>query len=209
MIENSKHQSIFIRGGEAFDNKEQFYEYLRNREYDPYKKWRRWADWLEWTLSEKFESFTPLMPNKQWADYAAWKIWFEKLIPYINKGRESKLVIIGHSLGGLFLAKYLSENEFVKQIHQLHLVAPVFDSSGLVGETTATFELNVDLLKNLSKRAKNIFIYHSKDDTVVPYEHSKKYAKYIPNSVLFSFDGRGHFNQPAFMEIVDVINKYM
>ncbi|NOZ43581.1 MAG: hypothetical protein GXP45_00120 [bacterium] len=68
------------------------------------------------------------MPNKQRADYHARKIWFEKLFPYINSSKESKLILIGHSLGAIFLAKYLSENTFPKTIDQLHLISSVFDN---------------------------------------------------------------------------------
>ncbi|PIZ00240.1 hypothetical protein COY62_03705 [bacterium (Candidatus Howlettbacteria) CG_4_10_14_0_8_um_filter_40_9] len=207
MKEQIKHQSIFIRGGEAFDNKEEFYSYIKNRPFDPYYNPRRWTDWLEWSLSEKFDSFTPMMPNKQWADYEGWKIWFERYLPYINHNKKSKLIMIGHSLGTIFLAKYLSENKFPKKIHQMHWVCSVFENKGLVDEKITTFEFDVHKLKNIESQVDKIFFYHSKDDHLVPFSHSKKFMKYMPKAHLFSFKDRGHFNQPAFMEILQVIQE--
>lgn len=202
-----QHQVIFIRGGEVFDTKEEFLYYLKNiKEYDPYKTKRTWRDWLEWSLSENFELFAPNMPNKQWADYDAWKIWFEKILPFINMKKGSKLIMIGQSLGGLFVAKYLSENKFVKQIDQLHLVSAVFDKQGLKCEKVGNFILNTDKIKNVTPQADKIFLYHSTDDDLVPFEHSQKYLNYLDNAKLFEFNDRKHFTQPAFMEILEVIN---
>jgi predicted alpha/beta hydrolase family esterase len=204
---NDKHQVIFIRGGETFNNKEEFYNYLKNREYNPYQKNKTWRDWLEWSLTETFDSFAPVMPNKQWADYDAWKIWFEKLFPYINKKKKIKLILIGQSLGGIFLAKYLSENKLPKKIDQLHLVSPVFDDAGLIGEKVGNFALQTEKLKNITPQTKKIFLYHSKDDKMTPFKHSLKYLKYLPQTKFYSFNNRGHFLQPAFMEILQVINE--
>jgi len=206
-MQNSKHQAIFIRGGETFDNDKQFYEYLRKKEYTPYKNVRRWTDWLEWSLSEHFDSFTPLMPNKQGADYNAWKIWFEKLFEFINPNPSIKLIIIGQSLGASFLVRYLSENKMPKQIDQLHLVSIMCQDNGLIGEKIGNFKPDLNKVPKIEKQAKKIFIYHSKDDNLVPIEHSLIVKEHLEKSVFFKFENRGHFAQPAFMEILETINK--
>jgi hypothetical protein len=59
------------------------------------------------------------MPAKQDADYIAWKIWFEKLFPFLQP---ENVILIGSSLGTIFLSKYLSENIFPRTIQSLHLV---------------------------------------------------------------------------------------
>lgn len=206
-MKKTKHQAIFIRGGETFDNNDQFYAYLKKREYDPYKKWRRWTDWLEWSLSERFDSFTPLMPNKQWADYIAWGIWFEKLFPYINLNPKNKLVLIGQSLGASFLVKYLSENKMPKKIDQLHLVSVFCQNDGLIGEKIGNFEPDFNKIPQIQKQTKKIFMYHSKDDDLVPFKNSLLVKKYLPSADFFEFDRRGHFAQPAFIELLENINK--
>ncbi len=197
-------QIIFIHGWETFDDKEQYHDFLRDKKYDPYKvKESRWRDSLEEKIWNNFEYFFPAMPAKQNADYEAWKIWFEKVLPYIHN---DKLVLIWHSLGGIFLAKYLSENMFSKKIDQLHLVAPVFDDSGMIWEWVWSFELwEQELFSNISNMTEKIFLYHSRDDFVVPYDHSEKYLEYLPDADLISFEDRGHFLQAEFPELIENI----
>lgn len=204
-----KHQIIFIRWGEAFDTKEEFYDYLRYREYKPFENQKNWRDRLERSLSEKFELFAPLMPNKQSADYVAWRIRFEKIFPFIKPSKDVKLIVIGQSLGGAFLAKYLSEEDFPKKIDQLHLVSPVFDNEGLIWEKIGNFKIDPNKLQRVGPQTNHITIYHSVDDPFVPFEHSKKYLTYFQRAEFLQFQDRGHFNQPAFMEILQIINKYM
>lgn len=199
-----KNQIIFIRGGEAFDNKEQYYDFLRKREYNPFEQRKSWRDWVAWALSDEYEMMVPTMPNKQYADYLSWKIWFEKLFSYLN---ENKLILVGSSLGALFLVKYLSENAFPKKIDQLHLVAPVLESDGLIGETIGDFILDDDKIINIEKQAEKIYIYCSTDDQLTPYTQSEKLKKFLPKANLLIFEGRGHFNQPALPELLENINK--
>lgn len=127
------------------------------------------------------------MPSKQNAFYPAWKIWFEKLFPYLQ---DTKIVIVANSLGGIFIAKYLSENSFPKPIKQLHLVAPVFDNDGLVGESVASFAFDPIGLQKLSIQADEVHIWGSVDDPVVPHVHTKKYHNLIKNSVIHVFQDR-------------------
>ena len=197
---------IFIRWGENFDSKEEFYEYLKNREYNPYKIKKSWRDWIAWALSKDFEVFEPQMPNKQWADYAAWKIWFEKLFPYLW---EWKVILFGHSLGWAFLMKYLSENTFPKLIDQLHFISPTFDNEWLVWEKIWNMRPDVDILKRVNNASDKIFLYTSKDDLVVPFVNSQKYKDYVNFTQCFEFHDRWHFDQPAFPELLDTIYKHL
>jgi predicted alpha/beta hydrolase family esterase len=208
-MKSSKHQVIFIRGGESFENKKQFYRYLKTRPFDIYKQRRSWRDWLEWGLSERFDSFTPVMPNKDFADYNAWKIWFERLFPFIKKSKKIKIILVGNSLGSLFLLKYLSENRFPKHIDQIHLVCPVIDNSGLIGEYVGNFKLDLRKMGNIERQTDHLSIYHSRDDPLVPFNHSARLMKHFEMARLFEFEDRKHFSQPAFMELLQNIYEQM
>lgn len=176
-----------------------------DREYDPYTHRASWKKWLREGLSDRFESFSPDMPAIQNASYPAWKIWFEKLFPYLN---DRKLVFIAHSLGGIFIAKYLSENTFPKRIEQLHLVGPVLDNEGLIGESVASFGFDTNQLSRIVPQCGEIHIWSSVDDPVVPYFHAERYYKALENSILHTFSDRGHFSaQPSFVELFLEVQK--
>lgn len=199
-----KKQIIIIRGGETFANKEDFYKYLSTVELDPYEQKRNWRDWIIWALTETHDVLVPLMPAKQNSDYKAWKIWFERHLDFIN---DKNPVLIGSSLGGTFLLKYLSENNFPKNISQLHLVAPVVVDDGLNIEKLNTFEFDVKKINKIDKFCKEIHLWHSKDDETSPFKNSEIIKENLPNADFHVFKDRGHFRQPSFIEILEIINK--
>ena len=104
------HQLIFIHGGETFPSYERYMAWLRDEStFDPLRNDRRSKRWhrqLETTLPG-WEILRPQMPNDVNAQYIEWEVYFEKVIPYIKPGA----VLVGHSLGGTFLLKYLAAHE--------------------------------------------------------------------------------------------------
>ncbi len=198
-----KTQVIVIHGGSSFLEDKDFYEYLKRYKIDfTYSQNKDWKSNLQEDLEDKFEVIKPTMPNKQKADYNAWKIWFEKYFEII---KSKKVILIGHSLGGIFLAKYLSENNFPQEIYGLYFVAAVFDHRN--DKELGNFSLNYEKLKNISKQCKSIYLFHSRDDKVVPFNHVREYNSRIENSKIVELDNRGHINQEHFKELVDLIKK--
>jgi len=116
---------------------------------------------------------------------------------------KEEIILVGHSLGGIFLAKYLSENTISKTIKAVALVAAPFDDKGSE-ESLVDFRLPFSL-KRFSEQAAKIYLFYSKDDPVVPFEQSKKYKKAIPSAKLVILDNRKHFNQETFPEITKLI----
>ena len=151
-------------------------------------------------LGEKYDVLLPRMPNGKNARYAEWKIWFERLIPFIS----DDAIFIGHSLGGIFLAKYFSENIFPKKIKAIILIAAPFDDAS--GESLTDFKLPSSLSK-LTENSGLIYLFHSKDDPTVPFEQLEKYKKSLPNAKFMIFEDREHFNQGTFPEIIELIKK--
>ncbi len=146
------------------------------------------------------------MPNKRWADYKAWEIWFEKLFDYINPENSSKLVLIGQSLGAAFLLKYLANKSMPKPILQLHLISSPVEDNDETGEKLIDFKPDLTKLSKIEKQANKIFLYHSKDDHVVPFKHSVLLKERFKNAKLFEFEDRGHFyTEPVFIELLDNI----
>jgi predicted alpha/beta hydrolase family esterase len=194
-------QVVFIHGGEDFPTYEKYLESLKNYPVtiDEFLPKKRWKNNLQQDLGDDFQVFAPQMPNKENAKYIEWKIWFEKMFPFLD----DDVVLVGYSLGGIFLPMYLSENKFPKKIKAIVLVSPPYDSEGLE-PPLADFQLK-DPLSNMSDQCENIFIVHGTDDPVVPYKHAQKYLNDLPMAELITIEGGDHFSQPEFPELVELI----
>lgn len=201
-----KKQIVVIHGGDTFDTYEQYLSFLRSFEIDfeRFKSGRKdWKGALGEELGQDFEVILPSMPNKTNARYLEWKIWLEKLLPFL----ENIVVLVGHSMGATFLVKYLSENSFPKKILATLLVAGPYDDKDS-GESLTDFALPESLGKFIQQGGK-LYLYHSKDDPVVPLADFEKYKKKLPQAEVRTFEDRGHFTQSEFPELVeDVKNLY-
>lgn len=100
-------QLIFIHGGMIHKTTDDLCEALKTWDYDPFHDKVKRKDFLKRDLASKYEIIQPSMPNKYMSCYKARKIRFEKIFPYLN---DEPLTAVGHSLGGMFWLKYLSEN---------------------------------------------------------------------------------------------------
>ncbi len=199
-----KKQVVVIHGGDTFSTYKKYISFLRNYKLD-IKRLRQkgWKGGLGEKLGRGFEVIAPKMPNAGNARYLEWRIWFKKFLPHTKNGA----VLVGHSLGGIFLAKYLSENKFPKKIKGVFLVAAPFDEKDC-REPLGTFRLRKSL-KRLEKQGGDIFLYYSKDDRVVPFADVGKYIKALPHARTRVFKNRGHFSQEKFPEIVkDIKNLF-
>jgi len=198
-----KQQIIVIHGGTTFETYKNYLSFLKNREIklDRLKSNKDWKDNLQEKLGENFEVLSPRMPNGTNARYKEWKIWFERIIPFFGKN----VILIGHSLGGIFLAKYLSENHISKKIKATILVAAPFDDSDR-RESLASFRLPKSLEK-FAEQGGIIYLVQSKDDPSVPFEQLEKYKQALPSAKTMIFDNREHFNQETFPEIIQLIKQ--
>ncbi len=193
-----KNQVIVIHGGDSFNTYDEYLNFLKNFEISiEYLRPRRdWKSFLSDALGAEYDVLSPVMPNKTNAKFAEWKIWFEKIFPFVEEG----VIFIGHSLGGMFLAKYLSENKFSKRVGALFLVAAPHNNSGEIGDFVLPNSLD-----RISKQVSKIYLFYSKDDKVVPFVEHEAYKKQLPNAHVLVFEDRGHFNQLEFPEIVNLI----
>ncbi len=199
-----KQQVVVVHGGTAFENYDDFLEYLKSSEIE--LDWLRsrvgWKRNLQKDLGENYDVILAEMPNKDNSKYLEWAIYFNKLLPYLDE----EIILIGHSLGGIFLVKYLSENEINKKIKSLILVAAPFDGAN-VEESLGDFILGSDL-SLMEKQSDKIFLIQSRDDNVVGYEEVLKYKKVLSKAELINFENRGHFSQDNFKELVDLAKRF-
>ena len=203
-IQNTmKQQIVIIHGGNTFQTYEEYLEFLKQRPLDlerlrPHPEWK---DSLTLQLGDNFDVLLPRMPNGANAQYSEWKIWLEKILALLD----DSTIFIGHSLGGVFLAKYFSENDYAKKIRAAILIAAPFDNAS-IDEKLASFALNLPL-DNFRRQCKNIYLIHSLDDPLVPFEQIKKYKKALPAAKELIFSDRKHFICESFPEIIDLVKK--
>lgn len=198
-----KIQVLFINGGMTFSSYENYLEYLKNKKISIDKKVKWNEDYLENSLGENFQVIKPRMPLQDNAKYKEWKIYFEKYFENL----ENDIILVGFSLGGTFLIKYLSENDFPKKISAIYLVAPPFDNSLEGEELVGGFELGEDLSK-IMKTCKNVNLLFSKNDDCIPISYAEKYREKLPNATIITYGNKkGHFNVPEFPELIEMIKK--
>jgi predicted alpha/beta hydrolase family esterase len=196
-----KQQVFVIHGGNAFDTYEEYFSYLQSKEVSLEKlQAKDWKMLLQDKLGDAYEAFLPKMPNSQNAVYKEWCIWFEKFLLLLNDG----VILVGHSLGAVFLAKYLSEHAVNKKIKATLLVAPPFGRD--LGEPLPQFSITEPLTK-FKEQGGKIVIFHSKDDPVVDFSELAHYQEQLPAAHIHIFEDRGHFNMEDFPEMVEEIMK--
>ena len=194
-------QIVVIHGGDAFPTYQAYISSLKESKIDSveyFKKRKDWKTTLPETLGDEYMALLPQMPNKNNAKYLEWKLWFGKMIPFLKDG----MILIGHSLGAIFLAKYLSEERFPKKISATFLIAAPYGSDTI--HPIVEFTLP-DSLALFAEQGGDIFLYHSKDDPVVPFSELEKYQSALPQARTGVFEDRKHFNQENFPEIVTAI----
>ena len=205
-----KKQVVLLKGWEAKENYKDFYDCLAKQDYNPFeKKTKKWSDNLWEVLWKNFEFINFPRPNSSFADYKAWKIMFEKLLPFLKW----EVIFVGHSLGGTFLAKYFDEDfkgwiqdsPLHYNIKKIILVAPAFKDDE--NEVIWSFNFKNNALENLKKISEKITIFWSKDDFVVPFEDFLDFKKVLPKAKFFEFENYGHFLGEEYREILEEIKK--
>lgn len=193
-----KKQVWFVHGGESFASYSQYLKFLQDLKIDSplKKKKKKWRLDMAEKLGQNYDVIFLDMPCAMNAKYKEWKIWFEKYIPFMK----SPLILIGHSQGGIFLAKYLSENKLPKRIKSTFFVAAPFDDKDS-DYSLADFKLKKDL-SLISKQGGQVYFYQSQDDPVVPFSNLEKYQHQLPEATFRVFKKRHHFIGPSFPEIV-------
>lgn len=193
-------QIVYIHGGDSFSSYQAYLNNLTKQEisYDRLINIRKWSDQVVDELPDT-DILRPTMPNKFNAVYDEWVIYFEKLLPYLK----DDVQIVGHSLGAMFLAKYLNEKPLVEPVKRILLVAGGYDDE--TSEDLGSFK--VTSAKNVSRSADEIHLFHSKDDPVVSFTELSKFQADLPEAISHVFDDKNHFLNPTFPELIEVLKQ--
>lgn len=198
-VSHMSQQIVLIHGGEVFDTYEAYLADLRVKKISLERfSQQGWKMGLQERLGEEFEVIAPPMPNKQNAKYLEWEIWFEKLFPFLRNG----VILIGHSLGGLFLARFLSQQTFPVKIRATILIGAPCHTPEEHPQADFMLPESLDIF---SAQAGEVILMHSTDDPVVSYANAQAYRQCVPSARLETFENRGHFNDEVFPELEDMV----
>lgn len=191
-------QVLIIHGGESFSNYETYLDTLKNSVvgYERLKPQQQWKSWLAEQMPDT-DVLLPRFPNSDNAVYNEWKIYFEKLIPFL--GDDARLV--GHSQGAMFLAKYLHETTLPQKARQIILVAPGYDDPSM----SDIGSFRIESAAGMERSAEEIHLFHSQDDPVVPFTELAKFQHDLPTAIVHIFTDRGHFLDPTFPELLELL----
>ena len=165
-----------------------------------YKEDQKLANSLRNLLGDLYEVRYPEMPNEMDPDYGKWVSQIKKELSALN----DTPVLVGHSIGGSILLKFLAETKLKTGVAAIFVVAAPFwggdggwtydgyETLALPKESDSVFPDNVP-----------VFLYHSNDDEVVPFEHLALYGKKFPLATVRVLEGRGHQLNSDLSEVAD------
>lgn len=157
---------------------------------------------LRKSLGSAFEIRYPRMPDESEPDYQKWKSALVRELENI----QGDAIIVGHSLGASFLVKLLAEKSPDTAIAGLFLIATPY--WGGRGWRYVGYE-ELELPDGVSSRLPGgtpIYLYHSRNDETVPFEHLALYADALPGARIRQLN-RGHQLDGDLTEVIADIRK--
>lgn len=156
-----------------------------------------WLSWLQKQLIVNgVLAQTPEMPTPYNPTYPEWKEMLERF------DLNEDTILVGHSCGGGFILRYLSE-ENVK-VGRVILVAPWIDPEHFL--KTGMFDFKID--ENVVSKTKGLTIFESTDDQDSVQETIKEIKSVVKNLHIVTFQNYGHFclrhmKTPEFSELLE------
>jgi uncharacterized protein len=161
------------------------------------------ANHLQDALRGDHDVFCPIMPDSDSPQYLSWRDKLEKQL----KALQGEVMLVGHSLGGSVLLKYLSEEQYRLTVTGLFLAAAPYwgiDEDWQNDEYVLKKHFSSELV-----RIPRIYLYHSRDDDVVPFKHLQHYAQNIPHAAIRELDHCGHYFRSGLPELINDIRNIM
>ena len=146
---------------------------------------RKLATSLQDVLGPEYDVRYPEMPDADSPEYEAWKGRIARELAALD----GEVILVGHSLGGSILLKYLSEVKLEKPVVGLFIIAAPY--WGAENWEVNEYALQDGFASKLPGELP-VFLYHSRDDQVVPFAHLALYTEKLAHATFREFDGRGH-----------------
>ena len=195
-------QILVIHGGTTFAQYDEYVKSLSSKTitvdrltYQP-----MWKERLQDNLGYAYQVLLPSMPNKTNARYSEWKTYFKNLETILT----DDCILIGHSLGAVFLAKYLSENNISYKIKATILIAA--PHSDETEEDLTDFKIAV-ISDLFTKQAGKVTFFFGLDDPVIAQSEIKKYQIEVPSAEFKIIPAPDHFMREDFPELTKLLTE--
>lgn len=193
-------QIVIIHGGTTFQDYDEYLKSLSEKKLDidrfVYKP--KWKELLQDNLGSDYQVLLPSMPNSTNAQYSEWKLWFE----HISSLFTDNCILVGHSLGAIFLAKYLSENSLPIKVKATILIAAPYDDESV--EDLTDFKIT-KLSQQLIDQAGRLVFFNGEDDPVISIHDLQKYQKQLPGAEFNILSAPDHFVRADFPELTSLL----
>lgn len=140
---------------------------------------------LQGALGSSYRVAFPSMPT---AEDSAFEDWTNVIRTELGK-LAGPVVLVGHSVGGSVLLKYLAQQQ-VPDVSSVHvLAAPFWGADDFWSWEDA--ELPADAASRLAY-VPRLLLYHCQNDEVVPFAHLESLSQLLPQAIVKVVAGRGH-----------------
>ncbi len=145
-----------------------------------------WIPWIQRELLLRgIEAQTPEMPGFYQPNYEKWKEMLDRFTP------DEETILVGHSCGGGFLIRWLSENK--QKVGKVVLVAPWLDPRKIIDPEFFNFEIDT----NIISRTESLTIMYSTDDHPDIIQTIEILKSKLQNATYKEFADKGHFTLNA------------
>lgn len=153
--------------------------------------------YLRTSLPEGYQVVFPDMPHPDNPSYVSWR----KHLRNVLRQAPDNTILIGHSLGGSVLLKYLAEEQPDRPFGGLFLIAAPY--WGMDNWDVAEYAMPTQPLDLRGVPA--VYLYHSKHDTVVPVQHLLTYQRQLPQAIVRTITGEEHLFSKGLPVLIDDI----
>jgi uncharacterized protein len=129
---------------------------------------------LQRALGAEYSVIYPHMPHEDDPQYAPWAAQIAAELAALDENA----IVVGHSVGGSVLLRYLSEAKVDKLLAGIFVVAAPYWGAE---------EYQGDLPTGLP-----VVLYHGRDDEIVPFAHLAQFADKFPRATVQEVEGCGH-----------------
>lgn len=143
-----------------------------------------WFPWLtKQLMSKDIYTVAVEMPNSFYPQYEVWKKEFERF------DISEDTILVGHSCGGGFLVRWLSENN--AKVGKVILVAPWMGIRPDQEFDDTFFDFVID--QNLADKTKSLTIFNSSNDVSEIQDSVKLLREKLNDVQLVELENKGHF----------------